>query len=517
MSAFKDKPAMGDVIAGISVALVLIPQSIAYASLAGLPPILGIYASILPPIIAAFFVSSPYLQTGPVAMTCLLTFGALASLATPMSMEYIGLAALLALLVGLIRVVIGFSRSGFIAYLMSQPVIAGFTAAAAVLIIATQIPTFVGVEASDKGIVRAALNALMHPQSWSPSALALGVTSILIISFGRKIHALFPGVLIAVLLGLGYSHFADYDRAVIGLLPSGFPHLSIELPWGKFRELIVPAIVIALVGFAEPAAIARSMATQNRQTWSVNKDFVSQGMANVAAGLSGCFPVGGSFSRTMINFKAGGQTRWSGAITGLSVLAFLPFVSSLAPLPRTVLAAIVISAVISLIDVRALYRILLTSPAQGSVGWITFGLTLFLTPRVDIAVLIGVGLSVAVHLWREKRIDVGIDYAGHTLRLSPVGVLYFGSAPELGEVLVQNLADHPDATKLVLDLRTVGRIDYTGALILQQVADDAEKSGLEVKIIPGGPLQGVRLLNRVLGKDSPWLLNDTSPDGPNKN
>ena len=505
MFAFKDKPGLGDIVAGVSVALVLIPQSIAYAALAGLPPIYGVYASILPPLIAAFFVSSPYLQTGPVAMTCLLSFGALSSFAAPMSAEYVSLAALLALLVGLVRLLIGFARSGYIAYLMSQPVIAGFTAAAALLIIATQVPTFLGVTATEQGIVQAAVSAIIHPELWSLPALVLGLVSILIIVFGRKIHALFPGVLVAVFLGLLYSHFAEYDRAVIGNLPSSFPQLSIDLPWDKFRELIIPAIVIALVGFAEPAAIARTMATQNRQPWSVDKEFISQGMANIASGISGSFPVGGSFSRTMINFKAGGQTRWSGAITGLTVLAFLPMISTLAPLPRTVLAAIVISAVISLIDVRSLYRILLTSPAQGSVGWITFGLTLILTPRVDIAVLVGIGLGVAVHLWREKRIEVIIDYSEHKLTLSPVGVLFFGSAPTLGETLIQTLAEHPDAKKLVLDLRRVGRLDYTGALTLQQVANDAEKSGLDVKIIPGGPLQGVRLLNRVLGPDSPWL------------
>lgn len=505
MSAFKDKPGLGDIIAGVTVALVLIPQSIAYASLAGLPPIFGIYASILPPIVAAFFVSSPYLQTGPVAMTCLLTFGALASFSAPMSAEYIALAALLALMVGVVRVLIGCSRSGYIAYLLSQPVIAGFTAAAAVLIIATQIPTFLGVELTGQGILEAALSTLIHPGLWSLPALVLGSVSIVIIVSGQKIHALFPAVLVAVVLGLVYSHVGEYDRAVIGNLPSGFPQLSVDLPWENFRELIVPAIVIALVGFAEPSAIARTMATQNRQPWSVDREFISQGMANVASGLSGCFPVGGSFSRTMINFKAGGQTRWSGAITGLTVLAFLPFVSTLAPLPRTVLAAIVISAVISLIDIRALYKILITSPAQGSVGWITFGLTLFLSPRVDIAVLVGIGLGVAVHLWREKRIDVTIHYENQSLTLAPVGVLFFGSAPALGETLIQNLAEHPDATRLTLDLRKVGRIDYTGALTLQQVALDAESSGLEVKIIPGGHLQGVRLLNRVLGADSPWL------------
>ncbi len=504
-------PGWGDVIAGISVAMVLIPQSIALASLAGLPPIYGIYASILPPIVAAFFVSSPYLQTGPVAMTCLLTFGALTSFATPLSAEYIGLATLLALLVGLVRLFIGFSRSGFIAYLMSQPVISGFTAAAAVLIIASQIPDFFGVSLSEHGIINNAVTTLSHPHSWSLQALMLGSISILVIVFGRKIHSLFPGVLLSVVLGIIYSHVADYDSAVIGILPSGFRQLSFDLPWGKFRELVVPAIVIALVGFAEPAAIVRTMATQNRQTWSVDKEFISQGMANIASSLSGSLPVGGSFSRTMINIKAGGQTRWSGAITGLTVLAFLPLVVTLAPLPRTVLAAIVISAVISLVDLRSLYKIVRTSRAQGSIAWATFALTLILSPRVDIAVLIGIGLGIAVHLWREKRIEVITQYHEHTLTLAPVGVLFFGSAATLGEILIQNLANHPEARKLVLDLRRVGRLDYTGALTLQQVASDAEHSGLEVRIVSGGPLQGVRLLKRVLGSDSPWLSSAKHP------
>ncbi|NKB35591.1 MAG: STAS domain-containing protein [Gammaproteobacteria bacterium] len=503
-----EKPQSGDLIAGVSVALVLIPQSIAYAFLAGMPPVYGVYASILPPIVAAFFVSSRYLQTGPVAMTCLLTFGALTAFAEPMSREYIGLAALLALLVGIVRLLIGYSRAGYIAYLMSQPVIAGFTAAAALIIIATQLPTFFGVSKNGEGIIRTALSVLISPQSWSLQSLSLGVPSILIIVFGRKIHALFPGVLIAVILGILFTRFGNYDRELVGQLSAGLPHLSIDLPWNRFKELIIPAIVIALVGFAEPAAIARNMATKNRQSWSVNKEFISQGMANLAAGFSNCFPVGGSFSRTMINFKAGGKTRWSGAVTGLTVLASIPFISILSQLPKTALAAIIISAVISLVDVKSLYRILITSPAQGSVGWITFGLTLFLTPRVDIAVLLGIGLGVAVHLWREKRIDVINQYENATLTLAPVGVLFFGSAPALAEVLIKNLAEHPEAENLVLDLRKVGRIDYTGALILQQVAHDAESSGLSVRIIPGNPLQGVRLLKRVLGEDSLWLSND---------
>lgn len=500
-----DKPTSGDLIAGISVAMVLIPQSIAYAQLAGLPPVYGLYASVLPPLVAAFFVSSPYLQTGPVAMTCLLTLGALASHATPLSAEYIALAALLALFVGLFRVLIGFSRNGYIAYLMSQPVIAGFTAAAAILIISSQLPAFFGIENATGGIVRSAVFTLLHPAEWFAATSGLGLMALIISFVGRRIHPLFPGVLFAVVLGLTYNHFFEYDGATIGSLPSGFPILSLDLPWKHFRELLLPAIVIALVGFAEPAAIARTMATKNRQNWSVNKEFVSQGMANIASALSAGFPVGGSFSRTMINFNAGGKSRWSGAITGLTVLCFLPFVNILESLPHSVLAGIVIAAVVNLIDLKQLYRILLTSPAQGSVGWITFALTLALSPRVDIAVLIGIGLGIAVHLWREKRIDVLVEYENQCLKLAPVGVLFFGSAPALGEALIQNLTAHPEAKKLVIDLGKVGRLDYTGALTLQQVASDADESGLEVRIVPGGHLQGVRLLKRVLGEESSML------------
>jgi sulfate permease, SulP family len=499
------KVCVGDLIAGISVAALLIPQSIAYAALLDLPAIIGIYAAILPPIVAAFFVSSPYLQTGPVAITCLLSLGVLNSISSPTEADYIGLAALLAILVGLVRIIIGFLRGGYVAYLMSPPVISGFTAAAALLIICTQIPTFFGVSAGTTGIIQAAIWTICTPEQWSMQALITGCVSITIIVLGRKIHTLFPGILIAVVLGIIYSQVTEYDNAIIGNIPSGFPTFSFTFPWHKVDLLIVPSIIIALIGFAEPAAIARTMATQNRQTWSVDKEFISQGMANIASGLSGCFPVGGSFSRTVVNFKAGGQTRWSGAITGLTVLLFLPFASILSPLPRTVLSAIIISAVISLINFRGLLSIFGTSFPQGLIAWTTFGLTLILSPRVDIAVVVGIGLSVAVHLWREKRIEVITHYTNSTLNLTPIGVLFFGSAQMLGETLIQKLADHPDANKLIINLCNVGRLDYAAAITLLQVAMDADRSGLEVKIIRGGTERSIFLLDRVFGKNSAWL------------
>jgi len=190
------------------------------------------------------------------------------------------------------------------------------------------------------------------------------------------------------------------------------------------------------------------------------------------------------------------------------VLACLPLISVLALLPKAILAAIVISAVFSLIELRLLYSMLRTSRAQGIVAWLTFLLTLALAPRIDLAVLIGIILGVAVHLWRERRIRVMQHYEALQLKLIPVGVLFFGSAPGLHEALIAALAEHPEAKALVLDLGKVGRIDYTGALVLQRFAKDAERSGLEVSIIPGLPLQGVRVLERVLGEDSPWFVKN---------
>ena len=314
--------AVGDIVAGLSVALVLVPQALAYAELAGLPPRHGLYAAALPPIAAAFFASSPYLQTGPVAMTSLLTFGALSFAAG--TAEYVGLAALLALVVGAARVLIGLARAGWIAYLMSRPVLTGFAAAAAILIVASQLPTALGVEAPAGDLLVRAWWAVRHADSWEPTSIMLSLITAAVIVAGRRVHALFPGVLVAVIIGVIYSSLSNYAGPVVGEIPASPPPISLALPWSSLPLLIIPGGVIALVGFAEASAVARSFAEQDRKPWSPDREFISQGVANVVSAVSGGFPVGGSFSRSSINRLAGGHTRWSGAITGIAVLLFLP-------------------------------------------------------------------------------------------------------------------------------------------------------------------------------------------------
>ncbi|MBT8397564.1 MAG: sodium-independent anion transporter, partial [Gemmatimonadetes bacterium] len=372
-----------DVLAGLGVALVLIPQSLAYAELAGLPAHRGLYVAALAPIAAAFLASSPWLQTGPVALTALLTLGALLPLAEVGTQEYVALAGLLALVVGGARLVIGFFRFGWMAFLLSQPVIIGFTSAAALLIIGSQLPAAFGVDPEAGSVGAKALWTVVHPERWEPAAVGLSIATMALMFGSRRIHPALPGVLFAGLVGYGFSVVTGYTGQTVGEVPTGFPMPSLAFPWTRLPSLILPGVVIAMVGFAEVASIAQALGTRERVPWDPDREFMSQGVANLAAGLFGGFPAGGSFSRTSLNHLAGAQTRWSGFIAGAAVLLFLPFSWTLAPLPKATLAAVVIAAVWKLIRFSPLVRLWDVSRVQALIGWTAFGLTLALAPHVE--------------------------------------------------------------------------------------------------------------------------------------
>ena len=477
----------GDLVAGITVALVLVPQSLAYAQLAGMPSHRGLYAAALPPIVAALLASSPYLQTGPVAITSLLTFGALSTLAPIGSDEYVALGLLLALVVGATRLVIGLARGGVIAYLMSQPVLVGFTSGAAILIVCSQLPTLLGVDAPDDGVLERAAYALAHVGSWDWTAIVLGAATLATMRLGPLVHPLFPAVLVAAVGAIVFSRATGYDGVTVGAIPADPPPFSLDFAWSSFPSLVVPGVVIAIVGFAEPAAIARTFAAAERRPWDSNRELVSQGTANVAAAFSGGFPVGGSFSRSALNRIAGARTRWSGAVTGLAVLAFLPFASSMSPLPRAVLAAIVIGAVVGLVAVVPLARLARLSPAQFVVATATLVLTLALSPHVERALVAGVVLAVALHLRRELQLEVISWTEDETLHLRPRGVLWFGTSERLEKAVLALVAAHPAAKSLAVHLDGLGRIDVTGALALRALLQDARAAGLDVQIVDVRP------------------------------
>ncbi|MGH3329116.1 MAG: SulP family inorganic anion transporter [Streptomycetales bacterium] len=495
------RPDPRDVLAGMSVALVLIPQSLAYAEIVGVPIVHGLYASALPPIAAACFASSPYLQTGPVAMTSLLTFGALATLATPKSPEYVQLALLLALVVGVTRLLIGLLRAGTVAYLMSQPMLMGFTPAAATLVVGSQLPTAVGLDRAEGHVLYSALSALTQPANWQPACVAPAIATLVLVLTGPRLHRAFPAVLVAVVAGVSWSVVTGYARPTVGVVPEGFPPFTTSLPWHRLPELAVPGVVIALVGFAEAASISRIFASTHQPRWRADREFVSQGVANVASGLTGGFPVGGSFSRSALNRLSGARTRASGAICGLTVLAFLPFTSALSPLPTAILAAIVIAAVLRLIRLGPLLRLWRYSRSQAVIGWTTFAATLILAPHIEQAVMLGIGLSLANHLLRELSLDIDSSSTSETLHLRPRGVLWFGTTRILEDSFLELLSERPGQRRLVVHLDGLGRIDLSGALAFRGLLQHAREAGLEI-VIEDVPPRSRQLVAAVLEQTS---------------
>jgi SulP family sulfate permease len=339
---------------------------------------------------------------------------------------------------------------------------------------------------------------LGHPGGWGAAEIAVALVALAIVVGGRRIHALFPGVLIALVAGLVASETAGFGGATVGRIPRGLPEVSLALPWEELPGLLLPGTVIALVGFAEPASIARAYATRERRRWNADREFVSQGVANLTSGLCGGYPVGGSLSRTSLNHMAGAATRASGAVTGLVVLAFLPFASVVSSLPKAVLAAIVIAAVLGLLRFGRLIDLWRVSRPQFAVAATTFALTLILAPHIERAIVIGVVLSILTHLARELTMRIDVELAGETLEIRPHGVLWFGNAQRVEERLIAVLERHRDVPRLRLVLDGLGRIDVSGALALYNLVEDASQAGLAVDV-EGIPPQSRAMVER-LGK-----------------
>ncbi|MCI0436676.1 MAG: hypothetical protein L0271_24010 [Gemmatimonadetes bacterium] len=488
---------LADTIAGLSIALVLVPQSLAFARLAGLPTHVGLYAAALPPITAAFFASSPYLQTGPVAVTSLLTAGALTGLAVPASADYVRLAALLALVVGLTRIGIGVLRLGRVVYLMSEPVLRGFTTGAALLIVISQAPALFGVENGGTGAARAVIGIITALPVWDLETIGISVVSFMVIVVSRRIHRIIPWALIVTGGGVLFSRLTHYRGAVVGDLPEGFLHLTIDLPWQSAPSMLLPGLVIALVGFAEAASIARVFAARERQHWDPDRDFVSQGVANVTAAFSGGFPVGSSFSRSSLAWLLGGRTVRAGAIVGIATVAFMPVASILSPLPVAVLSAVVIAAVAGLVRLGPILGIWRLSKPQFVVSAATLVFTILLAPRIDQAVILGILMSGAVHLWREFDVKI-VDWVdGDTLHVRAEGVLWFGSAEMLKQEVADLLARHSQARRLVLHMERLGRVDLTASIVLERLIIEVRDAGIETDVTGAHPVTA-KALHRVL-------------------
>lgn len=421
----------GDVAAGLTIAAMLIPQAMAYALLAGLPPIVGLYAATVPVIVYALLGTSGQLAVGPVAIVSLLTATALAPLADQGTGAYIQAAAILAVMVGVLHLLLGVARLGFVVNFLSHSVLVGFTAAAAIIIGFSQVKHLFGVKLPRTDSFLSNVNELIRalPESHGLTML-MGFGSFLLLMALKKWMKAIPGAFVVVVLTTAISALADLSSrgvSVVGSIPAGLPRISIPgFDGGLIRSLVTTAIIITMVGFMESVAVAKVYARRNRYEIVPNQELIALGGANLAAGLTGGYPVTGGFSRTAVNANAGARTPFASLISATLVLATLALFTPLfEPLPQAALGAIIIMAVINLVDIAEMRHIAQVKRSDLVTLVIAFGATLIV--GIELGIGIAVVASMLAVFWRLS--------TPHTAEL--------GRLP--GTTTFRNLSRYPEA------------------------------------------------------------------------
>lgn len=399
----------GDLVAGATVALVMIPQALAYARLAGLPPHAGLYAALVPTVVAALFGSCGQLSTGPVALTSLLVGASILPLAGTAGSDAAALALLLALLSGLIQLGLGALRLGWLLNLLSVPVLMGFVNAAALIICLTQIPPLLGLSMpQSQHLVMDFAAALGGLAALDPAAAAFGLGSLAALVVLKRLWPRLPGVPLVVVAAIAlsaWSGFAGRGGAVVGEVPGGLPGLSLPpLRPDLVAALLPAAFVVALVSFMEAASSAKLISGRTRQPWDQDQELVGQGLGKITAAFCGGLPVSASFSRSALNYVNDARTGLSSLVTAAFVLVTLLWLTPLLwHLPKPVLAAVILQAVAGLIDVRVLVRAWRASRDDGAGAAVTFVATLAFAPNIQNGIFTGLILSLALMVYRGMR------------------------------------------------------------------------------------------------------------------
>lgn len=494
-----------DVVGGLTVAVLLVPQSLAYAALAGLPPIAGLYAALAGLTVYALVGTSSHLSYGPVAIVGLLTATAIAPLADGDPARALALAAALALLVGAIHVALGLVRAGAIVDLISHPVIVGFTAAAGLIIALSQAKDLLGLDvARSERAIDAVLALSGAIGGVHPPTLVVGVGAVLALLLGRRFAPRFPTVIVVAGLAIVASVVLDLAARGIALVedvPAGLPLPRLpDVSLDDVRGLLGVAVVIALVSFAESLSIGKAIAGRSRETLAADRELVASGIANAASGLAGGLPVAGSFTRSFLTYQARARTQLAGLVAGAVVVLTLVLLTSLLePLPRAVLAAIVLVTVIGLIDVRGARHILAVDRRDGIVLAVTFLATLAV--GVELGLAIGIGANLVVHVatgMRPELVELGrvrgtthyrnaartdaiTDPRGAILRLD--GPIDFLSAMSIASGFRRVVAERPELGWLVLDARGITGLDTTGLAAIEELDRGLADADVELRVV----------------------------------
>jgi len=491
-----------DLIAGITVSLVAIPQSLAYAQLAGVPAYYGLYAALIPTIIGAVFGSSRQLSTGPVAMTSLLTAASIAPLAEHGTEWFYSLVILLALLSGLFQILFGVLRVGVLLNFLSHPVLMGFINAAALIIGLSQLPTMLGIPAQQSNhFLLDIWQVVTHIDTMHELSLGFGVAAITMLLALKKFAPKLPGVLITVVLLTWVSYaigFSDMGGRVVGAIPQGLPTISLPpLDWHASISLLPAAFVIALISFMEAMSSAKVIAIKTREPWDENKELVGQGMAKVAAAFCHSMPVSGSFSRSALNLASDAKTGLSSVISAVFVLLTLLFLTPLLfHLPKPVLAAIIMMAVIGLLNFPIIRKAWRANRDDGIASVITFVATLAFAPNIQNGILVGIILSLSLLLYRMMRPHIALlglhqdgtlrDAQRHSLprlhdRLGAMrfdGALRFVNVSYFENAILKLERDNPGIDHILIKGSGINEIDASGVEMLSNLITRFRSNGI---------------------------------------
>lgn len=528
VSHYRREHLSDDLIAGLIVTVLVIPQSLAYALLAGLPPQVGLYASIFPVIAYALLGSSMTQAVGPVAITAIMTFAVLSPLAAPGSPQYLMLAATLSLFSGVLVLVFGALRLGFLSQLLSRPVISGFISGSAVLIVLSQIKFLLGIPAAGTSSWQILASLLENSPLTNMTTLTIGAFALLILYISRRwlargllalgvgakraefVGRLMPLVVLTVATGLvsGLELDVTLGVAVVGEVKEGVASFSFFVPDPQDLKLLVgPALILALIGMVQNITMAQALAIRRREKVDANRELVGLGAANITAAFYGGMPVGGGLSRSAVNTAAGAQSPLASIVSALSMLAIVALGTHwLAKLPLAVLAASIVVAAISMVDVQAFKQAWAYDRADAlallgtALGVLVLG--------IQLGIAVGIGLSLAALLLRASTPHIavigrihgtehfrnverhGVETLPGVLFLRIDESLFFGNLNAVEARLTLELEKAPDTHDLVLIMSAVNRIDTTAMEVLTDLNRELAEHGVRLHLAEvKGPVQ----------------------------
>lgn len=502
ISTYEKSNLRGDILAGLTTAVMLIPQGMAYAMLAGLPPIYGLYASIVPLALYALFGTSRQLAVGPVAMVSLLVATGVGALAETGSDLFIAYAILLALMVGVIQLVMGIGRLGFLTNFLSHPVISGFTSAAALIIGFSQLKHLLGVNIPrSKHVHSILMQAFERAGEIQPITFGIGAVSIALLIILKKWKPNFPRALAVVVIGTLAVYFGGLHEAgvaIVGEVPAGLPAIGVPtIDFDVMKSLFPIAMTISLVGFMESIAVAKAFASQHNYEVDANQELIGLGLANIGGAFTQGYPVTGGFSRTAVNASAGSKTGLASMITAGVVAIALVFLTPLFYyLPKAVLAAIIMTAVFGLIDTDEVKHLWQVKKSD----LVLLGLTFFATLTLGIEEGIGIGVAASM-VWfvvRTTRPHFAVlgripdtnayrNIKNYPQAEQPEGVLivrmdaqfYFGNISFFKNTMSELIGERGEALEtVILDASAMNQIDSSAAQALDEMAQKCADEGV---------------------------------------